>query len=254
MTQTESSHAARQDAVGPFTPPDSPPFLRLDFEIQSPPKHVALIMDGNRRWARARGLPDFAGHRAGAAALEALLPAIAGTPVETLTVFGFAAANWQRSRREVGHLLHLLEARLSGIGPRCVEAGIAVEVIGRRDRLPDPLPAVIEQIEQATSTGGRRLRLALDYSSREAILKAARDLPATGSDMEFSARIAGRYGNAEVDLLIRTGREQRLSDFLLWECAFAELYFPDIYWPDFDASTLKEALFWYGRRQRRMGR
>jgi undecaprenyl diphosphate synthase len=175
-------------------------------------------------------------------------------PVETLTVFGFAAANWQRSRREIDHLLHLLEVRLSGIAPRCTEAGIAVEVIGRRDRLPDSLLVAIADIEQATVAGSRRLRVAVDYSSRETILNAARDLPVTGSDAEFSARVAGSGQSAEVDLLIRTGREQRLSDFLLWECAFAELYFPDVHWPDFKPSILEEALIWYGQRQRRMGR
>lgn len=211
-------------------------------------------MDGNRRWARARGLPDISGHRQGAAALEALVPAIARTDIEMVTLFGFAAANWQRSRFEVDHLLGLLETKLTELAPRCVREGIAVEVIGRKDRLPRTLVLAIERAARATANGRRRLRIAFDYSSRDQILAAARALPADAESVDFEARLTGCAVAREVDLLIRTGGEQRLSDFLLWECAFAELYFPDVLWPDFDRSVLAEALSWYAGRERRMGR
>lgn len=234
--------------------PDEALFLRHDFAMQSSPKHVAIIMDGNRRWARARGLPDICGHREGATALERLLPAVRETGIEVLTLFGFASANWQRSRFEVEHLLGLMEAKLAELSPRCVREDIAVEVIGRKDRLPRPLLRAIEQAERATANGRRLLRVAFDYSSREAILDAARRLPANADGGQFAACLTGRETGGDVDLLIRTGREQRLSDFLLWESAFAELYFPDLYWPDFDAAALTEAIDWYGQRERRMGR
>jgi undecaprenyl diphosphate synthase len=235
--------------------------LRRDFEKQSTPKNdeqigrpenVAIIMDGNRRWARARGLPDVAGHRAGAQALEALLPAVGRTGIRTVTLFGFSQANWQRSRFEVEHLLELVERHLDRCTPACLRERIAVEVIGRKDRLPDSLLLAIDRIERATANGTRRLRIAFDYSSRDAILEAAQTLP---SDTEaLGDRLGGTALVSDVDLLIRTGKEQRLSDFMLWECAFAELYFPDLYWPEFDAAALETAFAWYGQRQRRMGR
>ncbi|MGE0623704.1 MAG: polyprenyl diphosphate synthase [Pseudomonadales bacterium] len=220
-----------------------------DFALQSTPKHVALIMDGNRRWARARGMPAAAGHRRGAKRLESLLPLVARTPIETLTLFGFAAANWQRSSAEVSDLMQLAEATLLRCAARCQAAGIAVEVIGRRDRLTESLVRAIRRVEQATAGGSRRLRVAFDYSSREAILSAA-----CRSGNRDPAGLSAALGGSDVDLLIRTGREQRLSDFLLWECAFAELYFPDVLWPDFDGERFTQALAWYSARERRFGR
>lgn len=229
---------------------DSVSLPNLNFVLQSTPKHVAVIMDGNRRWARARGMPAAAGHRRGAETLEALLPVVARTPIETLTLFGFAAANWQRPRSEVAALMHLAEATLLRCASACAAQDIAVEVIGRRDRLPDALVGAIERAERDTVGGSRCLRVALDYSSRAAILSAARTA-GSGDPGAFSAAF-GRV--ADVDLMIRTGREQRLSDFLLWECAFAELYFPDVLWPDFDEQQFMQALAWYARRERRFGR
>jgi undecaprenyl diphosphate synthase len=238
--------------------PSLPLFLQEDFEMQSTPKNVAIIMDGNRRWARARGLPAVAGHRAGARALEALLPALGRTGIQTLTLFGFSAANWQRSRFEVEHLLELLESHLHRCMPSCLRERIAVEVIGRKDRLPQRLLRAVEQVERATANGGRRLRIAFDYSSRHAIVEAARSFPENGDEGinldALGARLGGKGRVCDVDLLIRTGNEQRLSDFMLWECAFAELYFSDLHWPDFDAKAFQAAIAWYGRRERRMGR
>ena len=231
------------------------PFLPTDFALQSTPAHVALIMDGNRRWARARGLPDSAGHREGAGALEALLPVVAATGVRTLTVFGFSSANWRRNEAEVSSLFNLAGRMLRRFAPRCVEEGLKVEVIGRRDRLPPGLVRAVENTERMTAGGMRRLRIALDYSARDAILTAARQMAysdaADREDLCVFDRCLGSPG--DVDLLVRTGCEQRLSDFLLWECAFAELYFPDLHWPDFSPAAFLEALAWYGRRQRRYG-
>ena len=224
-----------------------------DFAMQSTlndPEHVAIIMDGNRRWARRRGLPGTAGHRAGLEALEALLPAVREEGIHTLSLFGFASANWRRSGPEVNHLMCLAEEAIDRFVPRCVREGIRIEVIGRRDRLPEPLTKAIEHATEATAQADRTLRVALDYSSRAAIVDAAAGLTSEASSHDFAERL----GVGDVDLLIRTGKEQRLSDFLLWECAFAELYFPDLYWPEFDAAALAEAISWYRARDRRFGR
>ena len=260
----KNEREARPQEVAVAGSPRTAPFLRGDFEMQSTPKkdvlsggapkNVAIIMDGNRRWARARGLPDVAGHRAGAKTLEALLPALGRTGIQTLTLFGFSAANWQRSQFEVERLLELVESNLQRCMPSCIRERIAVEVIGHKDRLPDSLLRAIAQIERGTENGTRRLRIAFDYSSRDAISEAARGLPNGAGTTTLGARLGGASGVSDVDLLIRTGKEQRLSDFLLWECAFAELYFPDLYWPEFDAVALNAALAWYGQRERRMGR
>jgi undecaprenyl diphosphate synthase len=206
-------------------------------------------MDGNRRWARERGLPVSAGHRAGLRALERLLPVVRDRGIGTLTVFGFSSANWHREKKEVSYLMRLAEEALAEFTPRCVAEGVRLEIIGRTDRLPRRLSKCIADSEATTAAGARRLRIALDYSSREAIVQAARSL---GADIDAEA-LDERLGG-HVDLLIRPGREQRLSDFLLWECAFAELYFPDLYWPEFDERALAEALDWFAARQRRFGR
>lgn len=207
-------------------------------------------MDGNRRWARARGLPAAAGHTEGVARVEELLGAFRETGVVTVTLFGFASANWQRERTEVRSLLGLAEEALERFAPRCLTEGLCVEVIGRRDRLPARLVRSIEAVERQTAGGGRTLRIALDYSSRAAILEAARGM----NDTEEPDTLSTRLGTGgDVDLLIRTGRERRLSDFLLWECAFAELYFSDLYWPEFGAAELHRALGWFAERERRFG-
>jgi len=218
-----------------------------DFAIQSTPQHVALIMDGNRRWARQRGLPAAAGHRAGIDALRALLPALKTTGIQTLSLFAFSSANWQRPSAEVTHLLKLAEHALERFAPVLQREQIALEIFGRRDRLPGSLLTAAERLSRQTRTGSRQLRIALDYSSRESILQAAR------AHTSMDAVTGALCSAGPVDLLIRTGREQRLSDFLLWESAFAELYFPDIYWPEFDCRTLNEALAWFSRRNRRFG-
>ncbi|HVG44697.1 MAG TPA: di-trans,poly-cis-decaprenylcistransferase [Longimicrobium sp.] len=222
--------------------------------------HVAMIMDGNGRWANARGLPRVAGHRAGAKAVRRVVAAAPGLGVGTLTLYAFSSDNWQRPPREVGALMRLFRSYLASETQRLLENGVRLTVIGRRDRLPEVLARAIVGAEAATAGGTRlHLRLAIDYSAREAILRAA--ALAGGREVgrgEFQALLGAAVGAAEpapdVDLLVRSGGEQRLSDFLLWECAYAELWFTPRMWPDFDAGTLTEAVAEFQRRERRFGR
>ena len=211
--------------------------------------HTAIIMDGNGRWANARGLPRLAGHRAGAEALRRTVEAAPELGVGTLTVYAFSSDNWKRPPEEVSGLMKLFHRYLLKEQDRSVEKGLRVSVIGRRDRLPAMLLPAIDEIERVTAGGKNlHLRIAVDYSSREAILAEARRLgpSATRDDLDGSL-------GPEVDLLVRTGGEQRLSDFLLWECAYAELVFTPRMWPDFQAADLKAAVAEFWSRERRFG-
>ncbi len=227
----------------------------------SPPGlHVAIIMDGSGRWAQARGWPRSAGHRAGEKAVRRIVQAAPGMGIGTLTLYAFSSDNWERPRSEVAALMQLFERYLEAETDRFVNDGIRVSVIGRRDRLLAPLRAAVETAEDATVRGRTlHLRIALDYSARDAILRAARGLNkrAQVSREEFTRRLAAAIHDGgrspDVDLLIRTGGEQRLSDFLLWESAYAELVFTRRMWPDFDAEDLEAALKEFRSRQRRFG-
>ena len=222
--------------------------------------HVALIMDGNGRWANARGLPRAAGHRVGARTVRRIVEAAREMGIGTLTVYAFSSDNWQRPGPEVTALMRLFRAYLVGETRRCVENGVRLSVIGRRDRLGPELLTTVETAESATAAGrAMHFRVAIDYSARDAILRAAARLGggAEPTREEFARAIGEEMhapdGAPDVDLLIRTGGEQRLSDFLLWESAYAELYFTDVAWPDFDAAALAAAVEEFGRRQRRFG-
>ena len=222
--------------------------------------HVAIIMDGNGRWATERGLPRSAGHRAGVETVRRVVEAAPGLGIATLTLFAFSAANWRRPAGEVHELLGLLEAYLRSQTADCAARGVRLTVIGRRDRLPGALRAAIAAAEEATG-GGRtlHLRLALDYSARDAIVRAARKVPGgrTLSAVAFERLIAEVEGGPApappVDLMIRPGGEQRLSDFLLWESAFAELVFTPTLWPEFTAVELEAAVREFAGRERRFG-
>ncbi|HEX9688454.1 MAG TPA: di-trans,poly-cis-decaprenylcistransferase [Thermoanaerobaculia bacterium] len=232
-------------------PPGLPPVSR------SRP-HVAIIMDGNGRWARARGKPRTFGHRAGAEAVRRTVKAAARQGVSVLTLYAFSADNWGRPREEVDTLLALFEKYLRVETSRCLGNGIRLRVIGRRDRLPGSLQLEVARAEARTAGGTRMLlRIAVDYSARDAILAAAAERREAGAGREDFAEALARVihgGEArDVDLLIRTGGEQRLSDFLLWESAYAELYFTDRTWPDFDGDDLAKALAWFRGRERRFG-
>jgi undecaprenyl diphosphate synthase len=222
--------------------------------------HVAIIMDGNGRWATQRGLPRTAGHVEGAKAVRTAVEVAARAGIDTLTIYAFSSANWARPASEIAALMRLFGQYLFTETRRCVEQSIRINVIGRRDRLSDSLIKSIEQSERLSAGGtGMQLRIAVDYSSQHSILEAARRA-ARGGDLDSAAfrRLLNEvdhsvYPASDVDLLIRTGSEQRLSDFMLWECAFAELHFTDCLWPDFDEQRFRSALEDYAGRQRRFG-
>lgn len=212
--------------------------------------HVAIIMDGNGRWADRRGLPRFAGHRSGERALRGVTKAASRQGIGTLTVYAFSADNWKRPPAEVRALMFLLETHLAKEMDVCRENGVRLSVIGRRDRIPEGARLAIEEAERITRGGSQlHLRLAVDYSSRDALVEASKCLANDGDRSRFAAEL----DSPDVDLLIRTGGEKRLSDFLLWECAYAELYFTPVLWPDFNEDDLTEALADYSKRQRRFG-
>ena len=223
--------------------------------------HVAVIMDGNGRWALQRGRPRTAGHLRGARAVRRTVEAAAKQGIGTLTLYAFSGDNWRRPASEVEALMRLFRRYLASETARCVEAGIRLVVIGRRDRLPAALTRAIEAAEAATADGrAMLLRIALDYSARDSILRAAAALASSDAPVTRDT-LAALIGSAEhqasptpdVDLLVRTGGERRLSDFLLWECAYAELYFTPLLWPDFDETDLAEALRDFFTRDRRFG-
>jgi undecaprenyl diphosphate synthase len=217
------------------------------------PYHTAIVMDGNGRWAVSRGLPRIAGHREGATAVRRTVEAARALGLPILTLYAFSSDNWSRPRPEVGALFALLREYLDGEATRLRDEGIRLEVIGRRDRLPDEVVAAITRAEGTAAAGSSmRLRIAVDYSARETIARAARRLPrGSESPREDLSRL---IGGPDVDLLIRTGGEQRLSDFLLWEAAYAELVFLPCPWPEFSRSHLDAAIEEFARRQRRFGR
>jgi len=224
------------------------------------PLHVAVIMDGNGRWAQARGWPRLEGHLRGTDALRRTVEAAPALDVTWLTAYAFSADNWKRPWSEVGPLFALFRSYLEREIDQLIEAGVRLSVIGRRDRLDAALVRAVECAEDATEQGQRlHLRLAIDYSARDAIVHAA-----IGSGIDgliTRERIADRVGSGrgregsvpDVDLLIRTGGEQRLSDFLLWEVAYAELWFTETMWPDFDGRQLARAINEFKTRDRRFG-
>jgi len=222
--------------------------------------HVAIIMDGNGRWAKSRGLTRVAGHRAGAMAVRRTIESAPGQGIATLTLFAFSADNWRRPQTEVSALMKLFHRYLRYEVTRLVHEGVRLTVIGRRDRLPRALVRAIEATEQATRGGSRlHLRVAVDYSARDTILEAGRRLAAGGESSRQAFAICLRQAmhdeldSPDVDLLIRTSGELRLSDFLLWECAYAELYFTSVLWPEFGKAELARAVEEFHRRERRYG-
>jgi undecaprenyl diphosphate synthase len=224
------------------------------------PRHIAIIMDGNRRWARAHGLPEAQGHAAGVEAIRPIVEHAAGRGVEVLTIFAFSRENWQRSHHEVDALIGLLEATIRDETPKLIEEGVRVRLAGRLLELPADARASIEQAILATA-GGRRmvLNVAFNYSSRAEIVDAVRAYVDGGQDLaDLDEEALSSYlytsGLPDPDLLIRTGGDQRISNFLLWQAAYAELYFCDCYWPDFGPQELDAAVAEFARRARRFGR
>jgi len=224
--------------------------------------HVAIIMDGNGRWATRRGLPRVAGHRAGVAALRRVVERADEVGIRRLTVYAFSSDNWRRPAAEVESIFWLLRAFLRLEAERLRQRGARLQIIGRRDRLAKRVLREIDRAESVTAAGcGLHLCVAVDYSARDSITRAAADATAAFSDDgPPSPDLLGpmliqalTVQSADVDLLIRTGCETRLSDFMLWECAYAELLFTDCMWPDFDAANLDGALDEFRSRERRFG-
>ena len=221
--------------------------------------HVAIIMDGNGRWATQRGLPRTEGHRAGARAVDRAVTAAAQHGVEVLTLYAFSGANWQRPRAEVRALFALFRRYLARQTQRCVDQSIRLNIIGRRDRLDVRLLELIEHAETLTAQCDRMiLRIAVDYSAQWSLMRANHSCAHSDVEHEDFARRLAEVDHSvavpEVDLLIRTGGERRMSDFLLWECAYAELHFIARLWPDFDEEDFAQSLVEYSHRDRRFGR
>jgi undecaprenyl diphosphate synthase len=219
--------------------------------------HVGIIMDGNGRWATRQQLSRLRGHEAGVEAIRRVVEAAPKQEVGTLTLYAFSSDNWRRPKLEVSALMALLRFYLANEVESLVRNGVRLTVIGRRDRLPDGIADAIARAEALTADGDvLHLRIAVDYSARDAILNAAAKAVSVGRDLTretFSELVTGERGLRDVDLVIRTSGEKRLSDFLLWESAYAELLFTERMWPDFGSEDLAEALATFHRRERRFG-
>lgn len=212
--------------------------------------HAGIIMDGNGRWATARGLPRIAGHQKGAETLQRTITAAPALAIRALTFYAFSSDNWKRPVTEVTGLMLLLEQYLETRVQECLDQDIRISFIGRRDRLPPRLQTLMESAELRTrACEVLHVRIAIDYSSRDALVQAARLATAEAT----RETIASLMPAPDVDLLIRTGGEQRLSDFLLWECAYAELVFLPVMWPDFQRTHLEHAVATFHSRERRFG-
>ncbi|MGK2851971.1 MAG: polyprenyl diphosphate synthase [Candidatus Limnocylindrales bacterium] len=234
----------------------SEPFL----PAEDLPRHVAIIMDGNRRWARARDLPELDGHAAGVEAIRTLLRHAVRRAIPVLTLYAFSRENWARSDDEVTGLFGLLEAAIRSETDELRREGVRVRLLGRMDELPDATRASIAQSVEATEGGERLLlNIAFNYAGRTELVDAVRQLVAAGTDpkaVDEAAVSAALYtaGLPDPDLLIRTGGEQRLSNFLIWQSAYAEFYFCEDLWPDFGPEAFDAALLEFARRHRRFGR
>ncbi len=235
----------------------------LDIDTLEPddlPRHVAIIMDGNRRWARARDLPELDGHAAGVEAIRGLLRHAVRRGIPVLTLYAFSRENWARSDDEVSGLFGLLEAAIRSETDELRRQGVQIRLLGRREELPNETRQSIEEALGATEGGERLLlNIAFNYAGRTELVDAVRRLVADGTSpdhIDEAAVSAALYtaGMPDPDLVIRTGGEQRLSNFLIWQSAYAELYFCDALWPDFGPDAFDAAVLEFARRNRRFGR
>lgn len=227
------------------------------------PDHIAIIMDGNGRWAQARGLPRAAGHERGVEALRRTVDAAGRLGVKYLTVFSFSTENWQRPAEEVNALFSLLRAYVKRDLKRLTREGVRIRIIGRRDGLPVDISSLIEKAEQETAHNNRaHLTIAFNYGGQEEIVRAAQKLAMDVADGKLKpeeideARFSGALDTAGLpspDLLVRTSGEYRISNFLLWQIAYSEIAILDVLWPDFDEGHLTNLLIDYARRDRRFG-
>ena len=220
---------------------------------------VAIIMDGNGRWAKRRGLPTAAGHRAGARTVRKIVEAAIDLGIHDLSIFAFSTENWSRPREEVDALMEIFAETIERELPDLAEQGVRVRFIGRRDRAPEALRARMDAMEDRTGLNSRiNLWVAFDYGGRAELVEAARRLVESGVDareIDENVFAANLYAPElpDPDLLIRTSGELRISNFLLWQVAYSELVFVDKLWPDFDERDLRQALHEYASRRRRFG-
>ena len=248
--------ADRGSSVSPDAAPTEP-FIVPQAEL---PRHIAIIMDGNRRWAKARGRVEMEGHAAGVEAIREIIRHCVRRGIEVLSLYAFSRENWARSDDEVGYLFFLLDKVIRNETDELKAQGARVRLLGRMDELPPENRASIQQALDATA-GGRRLQLniAFNYSGRTELVDAARALAARGLppdeiDEDVVAGSLYTTGLPDPDMVIRTGGDQRLSNFLIWQAAYAEIYFCPILWPDFGPAALDDAIIEFAGRQRRFGR
>jgi undecaprenyl diphosphate synthase len=222
-------------------------------------KHLAIIMDGNGRWARSRNLPRLAGHQAGTNNLRRILKACVKNNIKILTLYAFSTENWNRPGDEVGGLMKILESVIDRELEELDKNGVQIRHIGRRDRIPPSLYAKIQTAIERTQHNDRLiLNVAMNYGGRTEIVDAVRQMVAEGVDPNYiDEATVSRYlytgGLPDPDLIIRTSGEYRVSNFLIWQGAYAEYYVTDTYWPDFDEHELKKAIEHYTKRERRFG-
>ena len=214
-------------------------------------EHLAIIMDGNGRWAEKRHLPRIMGHRAGAEALDRCMHYCKAAGIRYLTVYAFSTENWKRSEEEVTGLMKLLSGFVHSKEKELLAEGVRFRVIGRRSDLSEKLQAEIAALEEKTKAGDFTLIVALSYGGREEIVRAA--MKFRGGTEEDFANCLDTAGLPDPDLVIRTSGEQRISNFLLWQSAYSEYYFTETLWPDFDQVEFDRALASYAKRERRMG-
>lgn len=231
---------------------------QLEAEVRGRPlpRHVAIIMDGNGRWAEQRGLPRVAGHREGSEAVREVTRTARRIGVRALTLYAFSAENWGRPEPEVSGLMSLLAEFLEGERPEMMQNGIRLNAIGELERLPEVVQRKLAEVRAETAPNdGMILTLALSYGGRQELVAAARKAAARGAALGEADLEAGLWtaGLPELDLLVRTSGERRISNFLLWQCAYAELYFTEELWPDFRGPQLLAAIADFQRRQRRFG-
>jgi undecaprenyl diphosphate synthase len=251
---------ARRASVGTLLPAGETVTEDPADAVPPVPRHVAIIMDGNRRWARARGLPEMDGHAAGVDAIRPIVRHAAARGIEVLSLYAFSRENWARSEEEVSGLFAILEGAIRRETDDLIAEGVEVRLLGRVQELPPRTRQSIGRALERTAGGPRLvLNVAFNYSGRSEIVDALRRLVAAGTeadqiDEETISAALDTAGLPDPDLVIRTGGEQRLSNFLIWQSAYAELYSSPALWPDFDPQALDDALLEYASRVRRFGR
>jgi undecaprenyl diphosphate synthase len=256
---TDSPSIVRRDMPGAAGPSGAAQPEAFVVPADELPRHVAIIMDGNRRWARSRGLHEVEGHAAGVEAVRGIIRHAVRRGIAVLSLYAFSRENWGRSDDEVSGLLHLLEKVIRDETAELAREGVRVRLLGRMEELPPQTQRSMQEALDATASGTRlQLNVAFSYSGRTELVDAARKLVAQGIkaeaiDEDVLAGALYTAGLPDPDMVIRTGGEERLSNFLIWQSAYAEFYFTDTLWPDFGPEALDKALVEYASRQRRFG-